>query len=327
MASDRTIRWGIIGVGNVCEIKSGPAFYKLPDSELLAVMRRDGKQAQDYAERHNVPLWFDDAEKILTHPDIDAIYIATPPASHKEYAIAAMNAGKHVYIEKPVTLTAHDCDAIIAAAQEKNHKVCVAHYRRQLPFFLKINELLQQGAIGKPLLVSIDMLRPAAPDAQPTLDDNWRVDPLVSGGGLFHDLSPHQLDLILLWFGPVIQAHGFGYNQRQLYKADDCVHGWAQLNSGVTLQGRWHFAATPDERRDYCEILGTAGKITFSFFGSEEIYLTNNQGTQQLHIPHPQHIQQPLIAQINAYFRGERNNPSDLHSARAVMELIDTFTQ
>lgn len=327
MTSNRTIRWGIIGVGNVCEVKSGPAFYKNPESQLLAVMRRDGMQAKDYAERHQVPLWFDDAEKILTHPDIDAVYIATPPAFHKEYAIAAMKAGKHVYIEKPVTLTAQECDEIIAMARAGNHKVCVAHYRRQLPFFLKIAELLQQGAIGKPLLVNIDMLRPAAPDSQPTQDNNWRVDPLVSGGGLFHDLSPHQLDLILQWFGPVVEARGFGCNQRKLYQADDCVHGWAQLSSGVVLQGRWHFAATPDERRDHCEILGTEGKITFSFFGSEVIYLSNPQGKQQIQIPHPHHIQQPLIAQINAFYRGDRDNPSDLHSARAVMELIDTFTQ
>jgi 1,5-anhydro-D-fructose reductase (1,5-anhydro-D-mannitol-forming) len=326
MSARKTIRWGIIGVGNVCEIKSGPAFYKLPDSQLLAVMRRDGEKARDYAERHQVPQWYDNANDIIANPEIDAVYIATPPAQHKDYAIAAIKAGKQVYIEKPVTRNAAECDDIIAVAQQYNAKVCVAHYRRQLPFFLTINKLLQQGSIGTPLLVQIDMLRPAT-DSNPQAIDNWRVDPAVSGGGLFHDLSPHQLDLMLLWFGAVTQAQGFGYNQRQFDPADDCVHGWARLTSGVVLQGRWHFAATPGERRDHCEILGTEGKITFSFFGSEVINLSNQQGQQQIHVPHPQHIQQPLIEQINAYFRGERDNPSSLQDAKAVMALIDCFSQ
>lgn len=327
MTNKKIIRWGIIGVGKVCEIKSGPAFYKIPDSQLLAVMRRDGEQARDYAQRHNVPLWYDNATELLANPDIDAVYIATPPAQHKDYALAAMDAGKHVYIEKPVTINANECDDIIAAAKQKNSKVCVAHYRRQLPFFLKIAELLRADAIGTPLLIQIDMLRPAASDAIPSTEYNWRLDPAVSGGGLFHDLAPHQLDLVLLWFGAVTNVQGFGFNQRQLYTADDCIHGWATLDSGVVLQGRWHFAATPNEKRDHCEILGTRGKITFSFFDSEIIYLSNSQGAQQIHVAHPPHIQQPLITQINAYFRGERDNPSSLENARNVMALIDSFAK
>ena len=327
MSSKHIIRWGIIGVGKVCEVKSGPAFYKAPDSQLLAVMRRDLEQARDYAERHNVPLWYNDASALLANPDIDAIYIATPPAQHKDYALAAMNAGKHVYIEKPVTLNAHECDVLIEAAKQKHSKVCVAHYRRQLPFFLKIAELLREGAIGTPLLIQIDMLRPAAADAVPSTEYNWRLDPDVSGGGLFHDLAPHQLDLVLLWFGAVTDVKGFGFNQRHLYAADDCIHGWARLDSGVVLQGRWDFAATPNEKRDHCEILGTRGKITFSFFDSEIINLTNNLGAQQIRLVHPPHIQQPLITQINAYFRDERDNPSSLENARNVMALMDLLTR
>src|SRR5688500_6941059 len=109
MSNPKIIRWGIIGVGNVCETKSGPGFYKAPDSQLLAVMRRDSEKARDYATRHNVPLWYNNAEELLSNPDIDAVYIATPPAQHKDYAIAAIAAGKHVYIEHPVTLNAAEC--------------------------------------------------------------------------------------------------------------------------------------------------------------------------------------------------------------------------
>ncbi|UZJ63838.1 Gfo/Idh/MocA family oxidoreductase [Sphingobacterium sp. KU25419] len=81
------IKWGIIGCGDVTEKKSGPAFNKVSNSQLLAVMRRNGEKAADYARRHQVPLWYDDVNQILLNSEINAIYIATPPSSHLEYAI------------------------------------------------------------------------------------------------------------------------------------------------------------------------------------------------------------------------------------------------
>jgi len=323
--NNKTIRWGIIGVGDVCEVKSGPAFYKIPNSELLAVMRRNGDKARDFAERHKVPLWYDNVDALLANEHINAIYIATPPAQHKDYALAALNAGKHVYIEKPVTLNAAECDAIIAVEKTAQTKITVAHYRRQLPCFIKIAELLHSGAIGEPLMVQIDMLQPAKSTIIANSDENWRVNPALSGGGLFHDLAPHQLDLMLQWFGKIKQSKGFSQNQRKFTPADDCVHGWAQFESGVVLQGRWHFAINTQQTRDHCEIIGTIGKLTVNFFGQQIIRLITNDGEQEIVIPNPAHIQQPMIAQVNAYFRGERGNPCSVTEAKAVMELMDGF--
>ena len=325
--TEQTIRWGIIGVGDVCELKSGPGFYKAENSQLIAVMRRNGEKAKDFAARHNVNLWYDNAEALLTNPDINAIYIATPPAQHKEYAIAALNAGKNVYIEKPVTLNAAECDAIIAAEKASGKKVSVAHYRRYVPCFMKLAELIKAGAIGEPLMVQLDMLQPAKSKIITETEDNWRVNPALSGGGLFHDLSPHQLDLMIYWFGTVVQASGFGYNQRQFNVADDCVLGWAKFDSGVVLQGRWHYAVAPEQTRDLCEIIGTAGKLTINFFGQQVIRLTNADGEQEIIIPNPQHIQQPMIEQVNNYFRGKRGDPCSVNEAKAVMELIDCFSK
>lgn len=327
MNAENVIRWGIIGVGDVCEVKSGPGFYKAPNSILLAVMRRDGEKAKDFAARHHVDLWYDNADSLLANPAVNAIYIATPPAQHKDYAIAALNAGKNVYIEKPVTLNAIECDAVIAAEKASKKKVSVAHYRRYVPCFMKVAELIRAGAIGEPLMVQLDMLQPAASKIISTTDDNWRVNPALSGGGLFHDLSPHQLDLMLYWFGSVTQASGFGYNQRQLNAADDCVHGWAKFDSGVVLQGRWHYAVAQAHTRDLCEIIGTTGKLAINFFGQQVIRLTNSNGEQEIMIPNPQHIQQPMIEQVNGYFRGERDNPCSVTEAKAVMELIDCFSK
>lgn len=323
----KQIRWGIIGVGDVCEVKSGPGFYKAPGSELHAVMRRNGDKARDYAQRHQVPLWYDNAEALLANPDINAVYIATPPAQHKDYAIAAMQAGKDVYIEKPVTLNAAECDAIIAAEKTTGRKVVAAHYRRYVPCFIKMHDLIRSGVIGDPLMVQLEMLQPAVSKIITTTEDNWRVNPELSGGGLFHDLSPHQLDLMLYWFGQVINASGFGTNQRQFNRAHDAVHGWAKLESGVLLQGRWHFAVAPEQTRDQCEIIGTAGKLTINFFGQQVIRVSTRSGDEEIVIPNPQHIQQPMIEQVNAYFRAERDNPCSIADAQNVMQLIDRFSQ
>lgn len=326
MQNSQIIQWGIIGAGDVAEVKSGPAFYKAPSSKLLAVMRRNGDKARAFAERHQVPLWYDNAEALLADPDIHAIYIATPPAQHKDYAVAALAAGKHVYIEKPVTLNAQECADIIAARDQSANKVCVAHYRRFLPCFLKVAELLQNGAIGKPLLAKLDMLQPAASKLISKTEENWRVNPALSGGGLFHDLSPHQLDLMMHWFGSVTSASGFATNQAKLHAADDCVIGWARFSSGVEFQGRWHFAVPENAARDECEIIGSEGRLTINFFGEQVIKLFRKDSDQEFRLPNPTHIQQPMIEMVNAYFRAECENPCSLEEALGVMELIDVFS-
>ena len=232
-----------------------------------------------------------------------------------------------MYIEKPVTLNAAECDEIMAAEKLARTKVVVAHYRRHVPCFMKFSELLRSGAIGTPLMAQIDMLQPAASAIIRSTEDNWRVNPALSGGGLFHDLAPHQLDLILQWFGPVIRAQGISMNQLQHNTTDDCTHGWAQLQSGVVLQGRWHFAVNPQQTHDLCEVIGTTGKLSINFFGQQKIRLENSEGLQEIIIPNPEHIQQPFIEQVNAYFRGEQENPCSVTEAKAVMELIDCFAR
>src|SRR5690349_18239861 len=112
------IRWGIIGCGDVTEIKSGPGFQKAEGSELVAVMRRDAAKARDYAERHKVPRWYSDADALLADRDVDAVYVATPTSSHKEYVLKAARAGKPVLVEKPMAASVGDCEAMIAACRE-----------------------------------------------------------------------------------------------------------------------------------------------------------------------------------------------------------------
>jgi hypothetical protein len=155
----KKINWGIIGCGDVTEIKSGPAFNKVNNSSLVAVMRRDAEKAKDYARRHKVPAWYNDANKLINDPNVNAIYIATPPSSHEAYAIAAIDAGKPVYVEKPMTLNQEAAIRMAQYASAKNVQLCVAHYRRAQPLFKQIKLLLDSTAIGQIHCVRLDYFK------------------------------------------------------------------------------------------------------------------------------------------------------------------------
>ncbi|HZQ63490.1 MAG TPA: Gfo/Idh/MocA family oxidoreductase [Casimicrobiaceae bacterium] len=145
----KTIRWGMIGCGDVAEVKSGPALYKTPNSKLIAVMRRNGELAADYARRHGASRWTTDADEIIHAPDIDAVYIATPTEGHCDYTVRCAAAGKMVYCEKPMAVTHEQCETMIAACERAGVPLWIGYYRRALPRFLAVRDLVQQGAIGE----------------------------------------------------------------------------------------------------------------------------------------------------------------------------------
>ena len=229
------IRWGMIGCGSVTEVKSGPAFNKVPNSKLMAVMRRDAEKVKDYAQRHHVPYYFTDVDELINHPEVDAIYIATPPKFHAAYAEKAMKVGKPVYAEKPIALNVRECETMQQISNATGVKLVVAHYRRALPLFLKVKSLLAENYIGVVKQVNIKMLKQPSKNCGST--DNWRVFPELAGGGLFYDLAPHQLDLVFFYFGDAISYQGKSENRAGLYPAEDYVQGTMQLNNNIVFNG------------------------------------------------------------------------------------------
>jgi predicted dehydrogenase len=320
------INWGIIGCGDVTEIKSGPAFNKVKNSALVAVMRRDGEKAKDYARRHNVPKWYDDASKLIQDPDINAIYIATPPSSHEEYMIAVAHAGKPVYVEKPMSVNATSAQTMAAMAKNKNIKLSVAHYRRAQPLFKKIKQLVDEKAIGDIRFVRSDIYKKAVTKEEMANPGRaWRVDTTIAGGGLFHDLSPHQLDLMYYFFGEPASARGFAKNQAGLYNADDIVAGNILFENGILFSGIWAFNVDAEVEKDNCEIVGDKGKISFSFFDHKPVTMINNGKTETFSFDPLPHVQQPMIEKVVEYFRGEGPNPCSGEEGAKVMKLIDDF--
>lgn len=323
----KKISWGIIGCGDVTEIKSGPAFNKVKNSELVAVMRRDAAKAKDYALRHNVPKWYVDANSLINDPDINAIYIATPPSSHEEYTIAALQAGKPVYVEKPMSVNAASAANMMKAVVEKNGKLVVAHYRRAQPLFQKVKQLLADKIIGDIRFARLAMYkRSLSKEELSTEKTAWRVDPALAGGGLFHDLAPHQLDLMYHFFGEVDKASGFANKQASLYAADDMVTGNILFKNGVQVSGVWCFNVAERDEEDSCEIVGDKGKIIFSFFKQQPVTVIADGKTEIFSFDTLQHVQQPMIEQVVNYFLDEGPNPCSAEEGVKVMKLIDQFS-
>ena len=321
----KTIRWGIIGCGNVTEVKSGPGFQKAEHSALVAVMRRNGELAKDYANRHQVSKWYDQADDLINDLEVDAVYVATPPAFHKEYALKSAKAGKPVYVEKPMALDYAECQAMIQACEAAKVPLFVAYYRRALPRFLKIKSLLEQGAIGDVRFVTVHYFQKPRPQEMTRDHLPWRVLPEISGGGKFLDVGSHTLDILDFLLGPIQSARGTAANQAKRYPADDIVTGEFVYASGVQGIGVWCFSAFANEDRN--EIVGSLGKLSFSTFGSEPIVLTTDQGVTEFPVENPKHIQQPLIQTIVNELNGLGQCPSHGQSAARTSWVMDQLIQ
>jgi predicted dehydrogenase len=321
------INWGIIGCGNVTELKSGPAFNKVGHSRLVAVMRRDGKKAGDYAKRHGVPKWYDNADQLINDPDVNAIYIATPPDTHASYAIAAMNAGKPVYVEKPMARNYEECSEMIRVSEKTGMPLFVAYYRRSLPAFLKVKELIEKGKIGKPLTVNIRLHLAYREKDQFPDKQSWHIDPEISGGGHLYDMASHQFDYLDFLFGPITEVHGIAKNLAGLYPAEDTVSAAYTFENGVTGTGSWCFVGSKETEEDLIEISGTEGKLTLSCFQHKDVQWTSTNESKSFSFQNPENISRYLIAQVAGELLGEEKCVSTGISAARTNWVLEEITK
>lgn len=292
------IKWGFIGCGNVTEKKSGPAFAKVEGSMVIAVMSRDEKKAKEYAARHHIPKWYTDAQELIDDPDVNAVYIATPPSSHATFAIMAMKAGKPVYIEKPMAASYEDCLRINRIAEETGMPCFVAYYRRYLPYFQKVKQLVDEGAIGRILHVQIRFAQPPGEFDGSKAEQPWRLNATIAGGGYFYDLAPHQIDILQHMFGCILEAEGFSSNRGGLYAAEDSVSACFRFESGLPGSGSWCFTAHESAKEDRIEIIGDKGMICFSVFSFDPIALHTCRGREEFAFENPENVQLPLIKAV-----------------------------
>ena len=297
------IRWGILGCGDVTEKKSGPAFQKAAGSSLVAVMRRQAERAHDYAERHGVKRWYGDADELIADPEVDAVYVATPPESHARLAILCARARKPCYVEKPMARTVAECQSMIDEFRASQTPLFVAYYRRALPRFLAVRRAIESGEIGEVRFVSIVLQRVIAPAERDPRSLPWRVQPEIAGGGHFVDLASHTLDFLDFALGPIVEAGGIASNQAGLYPAEDAVAMHFRFGSGPLGVGRFCFTA--GAAADEVLVTGSDGEIRFATFADEPLRIRGASGDTRVEsIAHPEPIQQPLIQAVVDELRG-----------------------
>jgi predicted dehydrogenase len=310
---DSTMRWGIIGCGDVTEVKSGPAFQRVPGSELVAVMRRTAALAEDYAHRHGVPRWYTDAEDILQADDINAIYIATHPNTHAEYTCRAAEAGKAVFVEKPMAVGVDECRTMISACKNAGVPLWVAYYRRALPRFRRVRELIEAGAIGD--IRAVNSLR-----TQVTRSTAWQNTAELSGGGWFFDAACHTFDWLDYQFGPLHDVRGLAVGRGRL---EDTVVASYRFDGDVIGGGTWCFDAGSDF--DRTTIIGTHGTIALSISTPAPIELTTGHDRERFVVPDPPHVHEPLLQTIVDEWKGVGRCPTSAADAlrtSIVMEAL-----
>ena len=320
----RTVRWGMIGCGSVTERKSGPAFYKAPGSALVAVMGRRSEAVSDYAERHGIARFYTDAQALIDDPEVDAVYIATPPDSHFSYSMLVAAAGKHCCVEKPMSLNATQSREMQRVFDAAGVHLFVSYYRRSLPRFRKVRQWIEQGCIGDIRHLTWTLTKPAS-SADISGAINWRTDPTIAGGGYFTDLACHGLDLFQFLLGDIVEVTGFAARQGGLYQAEDAVVAHWRFACGATGMGCWNFVA--DRREDRVEVIGSQGRINFSVFNDEPLQLCTDTSIS-LDIPHhPEHIQWHHVLGMNAHIRGESQHPAIAEQALKTDWVMDRILQ
>ncbi len=309
------VRWGIIGCGDVTEVKSGPGFAKARGSQLVAVMRRDAAKAADYARRHGVARSYSDADALIADPEVDAVYVATPPDTHAHYALKVAAAGKPCYAEKPMARHTPECDAMIAACAAAHVPLFVAYYRRRLPKFMLVEEFIRGGKLGRVTGVTHRLHTQHHRAA-----DSWRVDGASAGGGHFLDVGSHAIDLIDYLLGPLTDVAGTATNLASNYSVEDGV-ALSFRTGGVPGTMSTNFASAVKD--DTLRVTGVDGEVTFSVFGGEPVKLETAAGIEFFERPHPPHVAQPLIQTVVDDLLGRGVCPSTGESARRTTRVMD----
>jgi predicted dehydrogenase len=320
----KQVNWGIIGCGDVTEVKSGPAFNRIPGSSLVAVMRRTPGLARDYALRHGVDRWYEDAGQLIDDPCVNAIYVATPPSTHSEYAMLAMKAGKPVYVEKPMASSFEECDAMAKASARLGVPLFIAYYRPFMPYFIKVKEIIDSGVLGRIEQVNLQF---AQKPRQADFDSEnlpWRVVPSISGGGYFYDMASHQLNLLASYFGFPISISGLCLHKKKLYPAEDTVMAVMEFSKGIRFSGSWDFVAE-EEESDFIELMGSEGKLRFSSFRFTPIEVLSKSGLEIFNVAKDDTVQFHLIQKIVRELHGFEKCNADLQMAVHTNLVMDTI--
>lgn len=255
MITEKKVRWGILSTARIAAECLIPAFHESKIASLVAVASRDCERAKEFASKHRIPQTYDSYDELLADSSIDAIYIPLPNHLHREWAIRAMNAGKHVLCEKPLSTSAADGIAMFTASEKNNVLLMEGFMYRFHPQTRRVRELVTKGTIGRPRLIRVAHSFPLI--LQDRDDDfRWKQE---AGGGSLADVGVYCVD-----------------TARHLFSADPVrVFAESSYHTGHSAEAETRAILTfPDDRvavfdssflltgrREY-EVVGEKGRIT-----------------------------------------------------------------
>ena len=313
------IEWGIVGTGDIVRKRVAPALNDLANCKIAAISRGKPELAEAFAKEFGVERWYADWRDLIDDDKIDAVYIATPVFLHAEQTIAAAEAGKHVLCEKPMAISAADCDRMIAACRANNVRLGVAYYRRFYPVLARVRELLAFGEIGHAVVAQINAF-----EFQPHRKEEergWFVDPAKSGGGPMMDFGCHRIEVLTDLFGEI-------ENQASITTAtifDRDVEDTAALIMEFTGGPLTNLTVTHGsfEPQDTLSIFGTKGSIHIPILNEGNIEIRTADGARtESHPPHA-NIHQPLIAEFADAVRSGREPLVGGETGRMVAAIED----
>ena len=251
------VKWGVIGCGGIADRRTLPGMMLLDNVELVAVMDADISAAQRCKDKYNAKYAFDNIDELLALDEIEAVYIASPVFCHKEQAMATADAKKHILIEKPVGLTSEEAQEIASYCEEKGVKLGVGFMMRFHAYHQKMREIILSGKIGE-----IVSARAQLTCWYPEMENCWRQEKKLSGGGAMMDMGVHCVDLIRYITGlEVTEVAGFSGNQIFNYSVEDAGCVIFRLNNGATAYVDANFNIPDAAAKCKIEFYGTKGSI------------------------------------------------------------------
>ena len=262
----KKVKWGVIGCGGIADRRTIPGLVLAENAELVIVMDRNTELAAKVGEKYEVP--FTDSVEELLSSDIDAVYIATPVFCHRDQAMQAMRAGKHVLIEKPVGMTSEEAKELREIAKEENVKLGVGMMMRFHTHHQIIKDMIAEGKLG-----DIVSMRAQFSCWYPEIEGSWRQVKKLGGGGALMDLGVHCLDLLQYITGTkAVGVTAICDTQTFKYEVDDSASLLLKMDNGAHAYVDVNFNIPDNAAMSRMEIYGTKGSvITDGTLGQEEV--------------------------------------------------------
>jgi len=286
------VRWAVVGCGDITNKAVAPAINDHPEARLVAFFSNTLERAEQMRGEHGALRASSDLAETVEADDVDAVYIASPVHRHAAETIAAIRAGKHVIVEKPMALTVEAGERMIEAADRAGVHLTVAYYRRFFPKSRKIRALLDDGAIGTPIVCEITICSRLHLD--PDHPKYWRLLPDQGGGGALMDVGSHRLDLACYWLGEPVQVCGFADTiERDDIQVPDTESLLARMKSGahVHCTASWAIAA----RADDLVMRGSEGALIARPHDRAPLLLVRGAREAQLDLPPAENWHSPLV--------------------------------